>query len=203
MSVRSIAERAAKDGYEVRFGGDLRADEDTRKLRGHAVVFNKRSLKLGWFYEIIAPEAVDRTLRDALDVRALVDHDTAKVLGRTKSGTLNLQKDRQGLKVAIDPPNTSYARDLMEVVERGDVSGMSYRFMVMPNGDEWDEDEDGNLIRTIVDMKIDEVSVVTFPAYPDTDITVAKRSFEVYAAAHPAKRTRKFLEQWHRTQLAR
>lgn len=170
-------------GLEIRTFVDARVVlGDDRRLRGHAIVFNRRSVNLGGFFEIIAPEAIDRNLREALDVRALVDHDTAKVLGRTKSGTLIQKKDRKGLHIDVDPPNTSYARDLIEVVDRGDVSGMSFRFRVMPDGSSWDLDEDGNLVRTVTDMIYDEVSFVTFPAYEDTDVTVAKRSMQAFQA---------------------
>ena len=170
--------------FEVRTFADLRVDaSEDKTLRGHAIVFNTRSVNLGWFYEVIKPEAVDRTLNEALDVRALVDHDSAKVLGRTTAGTLRLAKDRTGLKVAIDPPNTSYGKDIVESVGRGDVTGMSFRFRVMPDGDEWEELPDGTLLRHVTDMTVDEVSIVTFPAYAETDINVAKRSFEAFRQA--------------------
>lgn len=182
MSGLTRSEIAA--GLEVRTLTDVRVVlGDDRRLRGHAIVFHRRSVDLGGFYEIIAPSAVDRTLREALDVRALVDHDTAKVMGRTKSGTLALKKDRKGLHIDVDPPNTSYSRDLIEVVDRGDVSGMSFRFRVMPDGSDWDLDEDGRLVRTVTDMIFDEVSFVTFPAYEETDVTVAKRSLEAFQAS--------------------
>lgn len=145
-----------------------------RKLRGYAIVFESLSVDLGGFREIIAPSAVDRTLKNNLEVRALVDHETRLVLGNTHAGTLQLRKDRSGLLALVDPPDTTYANDLMKVIDRGDVNGMSFRFRIMPDGQQWDEDADGQLIRTITDMTVDEVSFVTFPAYPDT--TAAVRS---------------------------
>lgn len=204
MSERIAPDRIVAEGFEIRTFGEVRVDlSDDRRIRGMAIVFNTRSVNLGGFVEIIAPEAVDRTLRDAGDVRALVDHDTGKVLGRTKSGTLELKKDRNGLKVVIDPPNTSYARDIMESVSRGDVSGMSFRFRIMPDGQEWDVDEDtGVYVRTVTDMTFDEVSVVSFPAYSDTHVDVAKRSLLAFQAERP-RRSLKSLGQWIKTQRAR
>src|SRR5690349_13705723 len=75
--------------------------EDGKKLRGYAIVFGSMSVDLGGFRELIAPEAVDRTLGAAADVRALVDHDSGKVIGRTRAGTLQLKKDSKGLAVMI------------------------------------------------------------------------------------------------------
>jgi len=79
---------------------------DNRRLRGYAIVFNARSQNLGGFQEIIAPEAVDRTFKEALDVRALVDHESSKVIGRLRAGTLQMQKEGTGLRVTIEPEAT-------------------------------------------------------------------------------------------------
>jgi HK97 family phage prohead protease len=182
--------------------GECRLDDtEAKRIRGHAIVFNSRSVNLGGFYEIITPAAVDRTLRLADDVRALVNHDTSKVLGRTKAGTLMLKKDRNGLAVSIDPPRTSYSQDIQESIGRGDVSGMSFRFRVMPDGDTWDE-EDGQLIRTVHDMTFDEISVVSFPAYEQTDVLVSARALERVQALTMG-RSVAWLRREHRTRLAR
>ena len=76
---------------------------DNRRLRGYAIVFNARSQNLGGFQEIIAPDAIDRTFKEAIDVRALVDHESSKVIGRLRAGTLEMQKDSKGLRVTIEP----------------------------------------------------------------------------------------------------
>lgn len=180
---------------ERRAGGQVRQDADERKLRGLAIAFGAESVNLGGFVEYVAPEAVDRTLREALDVRALVDHDTAKVIGRTRAGTLSIRKTRAGLEVVIDPPNTSYAQDIIESVGRGDVSGMSFGFRTL--ADEWDFSGD-TPVRTITDMIISEVSVVTFPAYPDTSVAVRSLT-----AARVHGRSVTWLTKHHRTRLAR
>jgi len=169
---------------------DVSEDADGKTLRGTAIVFNKRSLNLGGWFEIIRPEAVDRTLADKeAEVRALVDHETRLVLGNSQRGTLRMKKGKTGLGVEIDTPATSYARDTVEVVRRGDVHGMSFRFRALD--DEWDLLPNGDIVRYVNDMRFDEVSIVTFPAYDQTDVEVlreqaflddrnAKRSLELF-----------------------
>jgi len=166
-----------KPAWETRFVGiESRAElsEDSR-IRGYAIVFNVLSLDLGGFRERILPSAVDRTLREGLDVRAYADHDTAKILGRTRAGTLRLQKDAHGLLADIFPPSTTMAKDLMISIQRGDVTGMSFRFRALD--DQWGT-EDGMPIREVSDMIVGEVSVVSEPAYPDTEVAV--RSLRAY-----------------------
>lgn len=161
---------------------------DMRRMVGYAIVFNSESVDLGGFREVIAPEAVDRTLREGADVRALVDHDTAKIIGRTRSGTLQLRKESRGLKATIEPDlQIGYANDIMRAVARGDVSGMSFAFRVLE--DEWNYEGDTPL-RTVTDMKISEVSVVTFPAYEQTDIAAALRSLATAQRTMPKKTSR-------------
>lgn len=176
------------------------ASENGKRIKGYAIVFNSQSVDLGGFKEIIAPEAVDRTLSEGLDVRALVDHDPAKVIGRTRAGTLQLRKDSRGLKIDVEPDmDISYANDIMRAVARGDVSGMSFGFRVV--GDEWNYD-DKVPVRTVTDMRISEVSVVTFPAYQSTDVAVAQRSLSAFMASSGGNRIA-WLEKWQRTKLAR
>jgi len=159
------------DTLERRSFVECRAEADGRLIRGYGIVFDSLSEDLGGFKERIMPSAVDRTLRDGLDVRALIDHDSSKILGRTRAGTLRLEKDRQGLKVTIEPPDTATARDLMVSIKRGDISGMSFAFRTPKGGDEWDMEGDWP-IRSVHDMTIREVSVVAFPAYADTQVAV-------------------------------
>lgn len=149
------------------------------KLRGHAIVFNSLSEPLMFFREQIAPEAVDRTFSEGIDVRALIDHDPAKILGRLSARTFSMQKDKRGLLVEISPPDTTYARDVIESVSRGDITGMSFAFRSMPGGDKWDETTDPPT-RTVHDMRFHEVSIVTFPAYPATDVSAAQRSLNAF-----------------------
>src|SRR3954466_15234527 len=157
---------------------------DSRRLGGYAIRFGAMSVDLGGFREFIAPQAVDRTLTEAMDVRALVDHDSSKVIGRTRSGTLTLRKDANGLGFTVEPdPSISYAGDIMRAVARGDVTGMSFGFRTI--GDEWNYEGD-TPIRTVTDMTISEISIVTFPAYQDT--SVAKRSLDDFLSTLPGTR---------------
>jgi HK97 family phage prohead protease len=165
---------------ERRAAADVGADG--RKIRGYAVVFNTLSEDLGGFRELILPEAVDRTLREGLDVRALVDHDASKVLGRVNAKTLTLRKDDRGLFVEIDPPDTTIGRDTLALVQRGDVTGMSFSFaIVRPEGERF-ERRDNGLVRIVRDMRMQDVSVVTFPAYAAADVAVAQRSLQAFQA---------------------
>jgi HK97 family phage prohead protease len=162
---------SASNQWETRhigFEGRAELSEDKR-IRGYAIVFGVKSVDLGGFREIIRPSAVDRTLREGLDVLAYFDHKTSFVLGRTSAGTLRLQKDGHGLRAEISPPNTTMAKDLMVSIKRGDISGMSFRFRALD--DEWHL-EDGMPIREVADMVIGEVSIVSEPAYPDTEVAV-------------------------------
>lgn len=161
---------------------ELRAyDEDGKKkktARGYGAVFNQRSLDLGGFEEIVSPSAFDEVLEN--DVRGLFNHDPNFVLGRTTSGTLRLDVDETGLRYEIDLPDTQTVRDLViEPMERGDITGSSFGFMV--DEDEWSEGDDGRITRNIHKVgKLLDVSPVTYPAYPDT--TVAMRSMSAATA---------------------
>ncbi len=173
---------------------------DSRRLRGYAIVFNVRSQNLGGFQEVIAPEAIDRTFKEALDVRALVNHDSAKVIGRQKAGTLQMQKDATGLRVTIEPDlEISYAKDIAASVRRGDVSGMSFAFRTIE--DDWNYDDEEMPLRTVLDMRVSEVSIVTFPAYTQTDVQVAQRSMQDFAA-HRKGMSIDLARKMHKTRLA-
>jgi HK97 family phage prohead protease len=147
---------------------DVRAMEPTSDavLRGHAIVFNSLSVDLGGFRERIKPEAVDRLLAEGTDLRALWNHNPEVTIGRVKAGTLTVKKDRAGLRVEIHPPK--WAVGHVESVMRGDISGMSFAFLAVD--DEWHM-EGGMPTRDVIDMEVSEVSVVTFPAYPSTDVS--------------------------------
>lgn len=173
---------------EVRtFDCEIRVDrrEKGGLIVGHAAVFDRLSENLGGFREKIAAGAFDDVLSD--DVRGLFNHDSNLLLGRSRAGTLRLNIDQRGLGYEIDAPDTTAGRDLLVSLERGDVTQSSFGFTVAD--DTWAEDRDGTVIRTIRKLaRLFDVSPVTFPAYPDTD--VAKREFRDYLARTGSERAR-------------
>lgn len=141
-------------------------------IAGHFIVFNAPSVNLGGFVEIIAPSAVDRSLKGKDDVRALWSHDTSIPLGRTVAQTLLLRKDKTGVYGEIEPP--SWAGNYVETVARGDVTGASFGFVVLD--DEFVISEEHGVLRTVYDLELHEVSPVGWPAYPSTSIGAKKPS---------------------------
>lgn len=174
--------RTLTNKVEIRAASE--EDSNTRQIVGYALRFNSWSERLGDFIEIIDPTALDGT--DMEDVRALIDHDSSKILGRTVSETLKLSVDEFGLRYEIDLPDTTYARDLVKVMERGDVNQSSFGFTLKggdPEYENWEMDtERGIYRRTIRKIKdIFDVSVVTYPAYRNTEsIVVAQRNLDSY-----------------------
>ena len=153
------------------------AENDIKIIQGHAAVFDEWSETLGGifpFKEKVARGAFIKSI-EGDDIRALLNHDANFVLGRNKAGTLELVEDDKGLLVKIYPPDTQWARDLSKSIERGDISQMSIGFCVTK--DEWKSEKDCDT-RTLKEVKLFDVSPVTFPAYPQTDVGV--RSHEEY-----------------------
>lgn len=165
--------------------GELRAAEDSI-ITGYAAVFNSPTDIGGMFREVVAPGAfTDAVKRD--DVRALINHDSNLVLGRTTAGTLRLSENERGLRVEIDPPDTQYARDLLVSMKRGDVSQMSFGFEALVQT--WDESGDV-LERTLDECRLFDVSIVTYPAYEDTEAEAnCRRSLELWRADRPKFKT--------------
>lgn len=139
------------------------AGEDSPRIEGYAAVFNSLSEDLGGFREIIRPGAFAQSL--GADVRALWNHDANHVLGRTRANTLTLSEDAKGLRVEIHPPES--AAGMLESMTRGDVDQMSFGFVTRK--DDWAVADDGTVVRTLIEVDLFDVSVVTFPAYPETE----------------------------------
>jgi HK97 family phage prohead protease len=157
-----------------------RKTKELPRIRGHAAVFNSLSEPLfRGIREVILPGAFTQTLEDNDDVRALVDHDPSKIIGRTRAGTLKLREDAKGLFVDIDPAETTAGRDIVESIRRGDVSNMSFAFRTVQ--DQW-RTVDGEERREVVAAKLFDVSLVSFPAYTETDVAIAKRSWDAWKA---------------------
>lgn len=160
------------------FRAELR-EEGEGEIVGYAAVFNQPSEDLGGFVEVIEPGAFRDVLDD--DVRALFNHDSNYVLGRNRAGTLGLAEDDRGLESRIKPPATQWANDLLVSMRRGDVDQMSFGFSV--ETDDWKKDEAGIVRRTIKKIgRLYDVSVVTFPAYPQTTVAVRSKVQELTAA---------------------
>jgi HK97 family phage prohead protease len=146
------------------------------QLVGYAAKFNdEATISDPWwgdtFSEVIKPGAFARTLRENQDIRALYNHDTNVVLGRTKSGTLKLTEDATGLHFVVDLADTTAARDIKTMIARGDIDGCSFGFMVME--DEVLKRADGTILRTLIDLELIEISpAVAFPAYASTEVAV-------------------------------
>lgn len=178
--------------YEQRsFTVELRAEERHRgappTIVGHAAVFNSLSEDLGGFREQIAPGAFTRTIREGGPVYALWNHDPNYVIASTKNGSLRLSEDRNGLRAEMDPLDTPTIRDLVvKPIQDGLISKMSFGFSVPRGGAEMASDKIGP-VRTLRDVDLFDVSPVTFPAYPATDVQARmSRLRELLRAADPS-----------------
>ena len=156
-------------------------DDGTQKIIGHAAVFNTETVVGNWFRELILPGAFAESIEKD-DVRALFNHDENFVLGRNVlSKTLTLREDETGLAIEIDPPQTQLIRDLVvSPIQRRDITGMSFAFSIESSEDEiWESGKEGMLdVRKIKRAKLWDISPVTYPQYPETDVGV--RSHEAW-----------------------
>lgn len=157
------AVRAVMTEYETR------EDESGRHISGYFSVFNTNYEIGPGMSESIAPGAFSNTLAGG-DIRALTNHDTTLVLGRTKAHTLELREDERGLwgDITINP-NDGDAVNTWERVRRGDVDQCSFGFEIV--NEETDFRDDGSVHWTIREVKLYEVSVCTFPAYEETNVS--------------------------------
>lgn len=158
--------------------GEIEARSKNNKFyaEGYAAVFERRSGNLGGFVEVVKPTAFNKTVKDA-DVRALWNHDPSLVLGRNKAGTLQLALDSKGLHYKAEMPNTTYARDLYELLERRDITQSSFTFFKIL--DDWELvnlDNDEFPQRSLIEVGLVDVSPVTFPAYEDATSGPARRA---------------------------
>lgn len=149
-----------------------RDDDGNPIIEGYFAVFNSNYELWEGAVETIAPTAFDNSLQN--DVRALINHDTTLVIGRTTNKTLELKVDSRGLwgRIRINPKDVD-AMNIHARVERGDVSQCSFGFFI--RGEETEFLEDGTIKWTLTDVDLFEVSCCTFPAYEETSISARKR----------------------------
>lgn len=150
--------------------------EGEKIIEGYFAVFNSETELWKGAFEEIVPGAFD-TLSD--DIRGLINHDTAMVLGRTKSGSLTLKVDSKGLygRIIINE-NDSDATNVYERVKRGDVDQCSIGFNVIQQKEDFRDD--GTIKWTLTEVELHEVSVVTFPAYEDTAVEARKKDYSKF-----------------------
>lgn len=148
---------------------EIRKTEDNKKIiEGYAIKWNRLSVEMGYwwkFKERFVKGAFAEWLEGGNDVKALINHDTSKVVGRSKYNTLNLIEDDIGLRYEVELPNTTIGNDLHESVERGDIDGASVGFIMQVY--KWDEESDPP-IRTVEKAELPEFSFTAFPAYEQT-----------------------------------
>lgn len=183
--------RFVSQKFEIRKSNQKRNDDSEGAedpivtAKAYFALFNSDT-DMGWYTERIAPGFFDDVMSD--DVRCLINHDANYILGRSngKAGTLRLGVDEKGLFGEFDlDPDISYHSDLIESMERGDIDQCSFAFCTKEES--WNYGENGaNDVRTLIKAEmLQDVSVVTFPAYKDT--TVALRSKDLNKPAPPVK----------------
>ncbi len=159
---------------ELRFfeAQELRASGSDKqpRIEGYAATFETVTSIGGQFNEVIQRGAFTQTLADGDEVVALIDHNPSLLLGRRSAGTLTLQEDAKGLKFSVELPDTSVARDAYANLKAGNLRECSFGFYVDgADGERWSQMPNGQLLRTLVSVRLFDVSVVTFPAYGNTN----------------------------------
>lgn len=191
-----------KNKFEQRsYNFDIRSElneDGVGIVTGRPIVYNSRT-DLGYFDEIIESGALDKA--DLRDVRFLVNHDTSRIpLARSRNNnansTMQMTVDNEGMaiRVNLDTKNNSEARNLYSAIDRGDITGMSFMFMVDEGGDSWENLESDHPLRRIKRISnVVEVSAVTFPAYEESSISVRNKEALENAklALESAKRSQK------------
>lgn len=170
MTTKKTETRARKIAF--------RADDSDSKfeLTGVAAAYGVPTDVGGNFQEVIAPGAFARALREKQDVRALLNHNADVVLSRTSSGTLTLTDSPEGLRFVIRlDRNQSKHHDVFSAVQRGDWNQMSFAFKAAKGGERW-EQRNGTPVRTLTDVDLFDISVVTYPCYGGSATSVSARA---------------------------
>lgn len=162
---------------------EYRRRDDSNVVEGMAVVFN-READMGWFTEEIDRHAFDNA--DMSDVVLNFNHDNNILLAGTRNGSLELQVREDGLFQMSDVIDTTQGRDVMKLVDKGLITKMSFAFTIARDGEIWETRDNGIEHRTITKIdKLYDVSLVTFPAYPQTSAWARGQSDEL-AEKHKA-----------------
>ena len=152
---------------------EIETRDDSLEVSGYGIVFDKESVLLGDFKEVISKRALDDV--DMSDVYLFSQHNSTDILGSTSSGTMTLNVTDKGLHFRANLPDTNLGRDTYTLIKRGDLKSCSFAFTV--SKDTWDMTKSPE-IRTVHQIgKLGEISVVTHPAYEDTN--VSRRSLDV------------------------
>lgn len=152
---------------------------------GYAARFSQPA-EIEGFVETVCRGAFRRSLTSGSDILALVDHDPSKLMARTRSGTLRLSEDAQGLAFDLDVPPTTIGSDVLAMAERNDLGGMSFGFRVGPGGNHWPDKR----TRELREVELVEVSIIhAHPAYPNT-VVQARNRFTLKQFPSPARRRR-------------
>jgi HK97 family phage prohead protease len=156
---------------------EIRAVEgDGMSFSGYAAVFNSPSEDLGGFREFVAQGAFKRSLESRNRMMLLWNHDSSQPLASTRNGSLKLTEDKNGLFVEATLPNTQLGRDIAELIRTGTIDAMSFGFQV--KRDSWSTD---GRTRTLEDVSLHEVSLVSWPAYEGTAGSTAVRNYAIVA----------------------
>ena len=148
-------------------------DGEAPKIRGIAPPWDSLSVDLGGFREKFAPTAFDKILsKRRIDVPLLFNHDDSKILARTTNGTLRIEKTDKGLAYEADPVATPTASEVLTLIRSKTIFGSSFAFTVNPKGEQFAEDERGNVVRTITEASgLYDLSPVTRAAYPSSSLS--------------------------------
>ncbi len=162
--------------YRMMPQAEIKVDgEKEQRIVGYAAVFESLSQEMGYgparFREKIRRGAFLKSIEQD-DIRALKNHNPDVVLGRNKAGTLRLSEDPHGLYFEIIPPDTQEANDLIKSIKRGDVTQNSFGFVISKNGDEWNR---ADKVRTLTNVRLLDISPVTYAAYEETEVFVRSK----------------------------
>lgn len=166
---------------------ELRETEDKKRtISGYAVKWEQLSGKLGWYFrfrERFRKGAFTETLKND-EQKCLWNHNRDIILGSTKNGTLRISEDDIGLRFENDLPESEWGNNVYESIKRKDVEGVSFGFRML--GEEWDEADPDDRIRTVTKAKLGEISPTAFPAYPQSEVQAREmdKVYEEYRAAN-------------------